>query len=90
MPMIYQHNEGDAVAINSNYAVQSGLNPDKDSIALQKSSPNSPYNNILVARKDNEHSRAIRLLLKALQSKETQQWIKNKYHGAVLPAGNVK
>ncbi|MCL0330041.1 MetQ/NlpA family ABC transporter substrate-binding protein [Apilactobacillus xinyiensis] len=90
MPMIYQHNEGDAVAINSNYAVQSGLNPDKDAIALQKASPNSPYNNILVARKDNQHSRAIKLLMKALQSKDTQQWIKDKYHGAVLPAENVK
>ncbi|WP_105957145.1 MetQ/NlpA family ABC transporter substrate-binding protein [Apilactobacillus quenuiae] len=86
MPLIYNNGEGDAVAINSNYAVQGGLQPDKQSIALQKATKDSPYNNIVVARHNDHNNREIKLLVKALQSKSTQHWINEKYKGAVLPA----
>ncbi|UQS85155.1 MetQ/NlpA family ABC transporter substrate-binding protein [Apilactobacillus apisilvae] len=86
MPLIYNNGEGDAVAINSNYAVQGGLQPYKQAIALQKAQKDSPYNNIVASRYGNRNNREIKLLVKALQSKSTQKWIKDKYKGAVLPA----
>ncbi|WP_455390189.1 MetQ/NlpA family ABC transporter substrate-binding protein [Lactiplantibacillus pentosus] len=83
MPTFYKNNEGDAVVINANYAVQAGLNPKKDAIALEKS--DSPYANIVAARKGDKNKPAIKKLMKALRSKSTQKWIEKKYKGAILP-----
>lgn len=84
MPKLYQSNEGAATVINANYAVQAGLNPSKDSIALEKKS--SPYVNIVAVRKGDKNKAAIKKLMKALQSEKTQNWIKKEYDGGVLPA----
>ncbi|WP_025083226.1 MetQ/NlpA family ABC transporter substrate-binding protein [Latilactobacillus fuchuensis] len=83
MPELLKNNEGTLVAINSNYAVQGGLNPEKDAVALEKQS--SPYANIVAVNKGDQNKPAIKKLVKALKSKSTQTWIKNKWHGAVLP-----
>ena len=83
MPTFYKNNEGDAVVINANYAVQSGLNPKKDAIALEKS--DSPYANIVAVRKGDQNKPAIKKLMKALRSKSTQKWIEKKYKGAIMP-----
>ncbi len=84
MPKLYQSNEGAATVINANYAVQAGLNPPKDSIALEKKS--SPYVNIVAVRKGEKDKPAIKKLMKVLQSSSTQNWIKKEYDGGVLPA----
>lgn len=83
MPTFYKNNEGDAVVINANYAVQAGLNPKKYAIALEKS--DSPYANIVAVRKGDKNKPAIKKLMKALRSKSTQKWIEKKYKGAILP-----
>lgn len=83
MPKLYDANEGDATVINANYAVQAGLNPAKDAIALEKNS--SPYVNIVAVRKGDQKKPAIKKLMKALRSKSTQKWIKKEFKGAVLP-----
>ncbi|GKS81571.1 lipoprotein [Ligilactobacillus pabuli] len=84
MPKLYEANEAAATVINANYAVQAGLDPQKDSIALEKKS--SPYVNIVAVRKGDTKKAAIKKLMKALQSKDTQDWIKKEYKGGVLPA----
>lgn len=84
MPKLYQADEAQATVINANYAVQAGLNPTKDSVALEKKS--SPYVNIVAVRKGDTKKTAIKKLMKALQSKSTQDWIKKEYKGGVLPA----
>ncbi|MHA8110876.1 MetQ/NlpA family ABC transporter substrate-binding protein [Lactobacillaceae bacterium Melli_B4] len=86
LPEIYENGEGDAVAINANYAVQSGLNPKKDAIALQQSSENSPYNNIVAVRNGDQNKASIKKLMKILESKSVQKWIDQHYKGGVLPA----
>ncbi|MFD1421946.1 MetQ/NlpA family ABC transporter substrate-binding protein [Lactiplantibacillus songbeiensis] len=86
MPQFYKNNEGDAVVINANYAVQAGLNPSKDAITLEKS--DSPYANIIAVRKGDQNKPAIKKLMKALRSKSTQTWIKKKYKGAILPVSS--
>lgn len=84
MPKLYESNEAPATVINANYAVQAGLDPQKDSIALEKKS--SPYVNVVAVRKGDTKKAAIKKLMKALQSKDTQDWIKKEYKGGVLPA----
>lgn len=84
MPKLYESNEAAATVINANYAVQAGLNPSKDSIARESDS--SDYANLIAIRKDEKNNKAIKKLVKALQSKSTQEWIKKHFKGAVLPA----
>lgn len=80
----YNNNEGDAVLINGNYALDNGLNPLEDSIALEGSA--SLYVNILVTTKENENNEFIKALISVLQSEEVQDWIETNYGGAVIPA----
>ena len=70
--------------INTNYALEAGLNPAKDALIIE--GPDSPYVNFLVARPDNKDSAAIQKLAKALTSPEVKAFIEKKYSGAVLPA----
>ncbi|NVZ20965.1 MetQ/NlpA family ABC transporter substrate-binding protein [Pseudomonas costantinii] len=70
--------------INTNYALEAGLNPAKDALIIEDSK--SPYVNFLVARPDNKDSDAIQKLAKALTSPEVKAFIDKKYNGAVVPA----
>ena len=70
--------------INTNYALEAGLNPAKDALIIEDAK--SPYVNFLVARPDNKDSDAIQKLAKALTSPEVKAFIEKKYSGAVLPA----
>ena len=70
--------------INTNYALEAGLNPAKDALLIEGA--DSPYVNFLVARPDNKDSVAIQKLAKALTSPEVKAFIAEKYKGAVLPA----
>ncbi|WP_287810262.1 MetQ/NlpA family ABC transporter substrate-binding protein [Pseudomonas sp.] len=70
--------------INTNYALDAGLNPAKDALVIEGA--DSPYVNYLVARPDNKDSDAIKKLAAALTSPEVKEFIAKKYNGAVLPA----
>lgn len=83
LPQIFNNNEGDAVLINSNYAIDAGLNPLKDSIAIEDKE--SPYVNVVAVRKGDETKEEIKALVEVLHSKEIQDFILEKYEGAVVP-----
>jgi D-methionine transport system substrate-binding protein len=83
LPQIYSNGEGDAVLINSNYAIDAGLNPIKDSIALEDKE--SPYVNVIAVRKGDETKKEIKTLVEVLHSKKVQDFILEKYKGAVVP-----
>ncbi|WP_338521648.1 MetQ/NlpA family ABC transporter substrate-binding protein [Pseudomonas batumici] len=70
--------------INTNYALEAGLNPAKDALLIEGA--DSPYVNFLVARPDNKDNAAVQKLAKALTSPEVKAFIAEKYKGAVLPA----
>ncbi|MEX6500523.1 MetQ/NlpA family ABC transporter substrate-binding protein [Pseudomonas zhanjiangensis] len=74
----------DLALINTNYALEAGLNPTQDALVIEGS--DSPYVNILVARPDNKDSAAMQKLAKALNSAEVKAFIEQKYQGAVVPA----
>ncbi|WP_298785227.1 MetQ/NlpA family ABC transporter substrate-binding protein [uncultured Marinococcus sp.] len=85
LPQVYNNGEGDAVFINSNYAIDAELNPQEDAIALESPEDN-PYVNVIAARAEDEDNETIQTLVDVLQSDETQEFIEEEYDGAVIPA----
>lgn len=79
-----QLDEVDFALINTNYAIEAGLNPISDSLFIEDK--DSPYTNMLVARPDNKDSDAIQKLAKALTSDEVKTFIEETYEGALVPA----
>lgn len=83
LPQLYNNDEGDAVLINSNYAIDAGLNPLEDSIAIEDSE--SPYVNIIAVRSGDEENEEIKALIEVLTSKEIQDFILEEWEGSVVP-----
>jgi D-methionine transport system substrate-binding protein len=77
-------NQVDLALINTNYALEAGLNPTEDALVIEGSE--SPYVNILVSREDNKNAPAMQKLAKALHSDAVRDFIAEKYQGAVVPA----
>ena len=72
----------DYAVINSNYDIEAGLNPTKDSLGMEGSS--SAYSNILAVKEGNENEPKILALKAALESKQVADFIAEKYDGAVV------
>ena len=72
----------DYAVINSNYAINAGLNPVKDSLFKEGSS--SAYANILAVKQGNENTDAVKALKAALESKQVADFIAEKYDGSVV------
>ncbi|RNF39104.1 MetQ/NlpA family ABC transporter substrate-binding protein [Planococcus salinus] len=77
-----QLSEVDAAAINTNFAIEAGLNTIKDSILLESSE--SPYVNYLVVREENENDAVLEKLTQAYQSDEVKAFIEEEFKGSVL------
>ena len=56
----------------------------KDSIAIEDAE-NNPYVNIIAVRSGDENKEEIKALVEVLRSKEIQDFILEKYKGAVVP-----
>ncbi|MGO3170231.1 MAG: MetQ/NlpA family ABC transporter substrate-binding protein [Bavariicoccus seileri] len=81
----YQAGEGDAVIINSNFAIDAGLSPIEDSIALEDQ--DSPYANLIAVRPDEKDDPKIKALIEAVQSETVKKYIEDNYKdGSVIPA----
>lgn len=75
----------DAGVINGNYAIEGGLNPAKDALVTEKAAGN-PYANILVVKQGRENDPRVRKLVELLNSPQVEQFIKDTFKGAVVPA----
>lgn len=73
----------DISTINANFALEADYNPLEDALVLEGSS--SPYVNILVSRPDNKDAEAIQKLAAALTTEKVEEFILEKYDGAVVP-----
>ena len=80
LPNILQ--DVDYAVINTNYAIPAGLNPLKDSLAIEGSE--SAYVNILACKAGNETSDKIKALAAALSSQQVADYITEKYQGAAV------
>ena len=80
LPTVLQ--DVDYAVINSNYALDAGLNPIKNALAVEGSS--SAYSNILAVKEGNENTDKIKALKAALESQQIADYIADKYDGAVI------
>ena len=74
----------DLALINTNYALEAKLDPEKDALVIEGS--DSPYVNILVARPDDKDSADMKKLVDALHTPQVKAFINEKYKGAIVPA----
>lgn len=72
----------DYAVINSNYALDGGLNPAADSLGIEGSF--SAYGNILAVKEGRENEPLIKALLAAMESQQVADYIADKYDGAVI------
>lgn len=74
----------DLALINTNYALDAGLNPARDALVIEDK--NSPYVNFVVGLDAERNDPKVRKLVEALRSEDVRHFLIDHYHGAVLPA----
>ncbi|NHC39327.1 MetQ/NlpA family ABC transporter substrate-binding protein [Bacillus sp. MM2020_1] len=79
----FDSGEGDAVVINTNYALEGGIDIEKYGIAFE--GDDVVPANLVVVRSEDKNRKEIKTLVEVLQSKEIQDFILDKYKGAVVP-----
>ncbi len=79
--------EVDFSVINSNYALDAGLDPTKDALSSEdaQSDAAQAYTNIIAVKEGRENDEAIKALVAALQSDEIKAFIETTYKGSVVP-----
>lgn len=76
-------NQVDLALINTNYALEAGLNPSADALIIE--GKDSPYVNILVVKEGQENNPDLLKLIEVLKSPQVSEFIQTKYQGAVAP-----
>jgi D-methionine transport system substrate-binding protein len=79
----FESGEGDAVVINTNYALEGGIDIGKYGIAFEGNDVVPA--NLVVVRSEDKNRKEIKSLIEVLQSKEIKDFILEKYKGAVVP-----
>ena len=77
----------DASAINTNYALEAGLNPIKDSIVIEGN--DSPYANVIVTRTQDKDAPWVKTLVESYHYDSIREFIETKYEGSVLPVFKI-
>jgi D-methionine transport system substrate-binding protein len=72
----------DASAINTNYALSAGLQPNRDAIAQEAAK--SPYVNLIAVREQDQGKPWVAKLVKLYQSEEIRKFVQTEFKGAVL------
>jgi D-methionine transport system substrate-binding protein len=78
--------EVDLAIINSNFALQGGLNPAEDSLASEDAASEAAqtFANIIVVKEGSEENAAVLALIEALQSDAVREFIETTYAGSVV------
>lgn len=79
--------EVDIAVINGNYALEAGLDVNKDAFFAEDKNANNlkERKNVLAVKEGTENSEKIKDLTEALTSKEVKDFIEKEYKGAVVP-----
>jgi len=72
----------DAAAVNTNFAIEAGLDPAKDPIARE--SAESPYANIIAVRAEDKDKPWVAALVKAYRSPEVKAFVDEKFKKTVV------
>lgn len=73
----------DAAVINTNYALEAGLNPLEDSLVME--GEESPYANVVAVRTADLDDPALKKLAEVITRPEVRDFIVNEYGGAIVP-----
>jgi D-methionine transport system substrate-binding protein len=79
----FESGEGDAVVINTNYALEGGIDIGKYGIAFE--GDDIVPANLVVVRSEDQDREEIKTLVEVLQSDEIKKFLEEKYQGAVIP-----
>ncbi|WP_119256483.1 MetQ/NlpA family ABC transporter substrate-binding protein [Shinella zoogloeoides] len=74
----------DAAVINTNYAMEAGLHPKTDAIAMEGSE--SPYANVIVVRRADKDAPWVKTLVEAYHDDSIKAFINDEFKGALIPA----
>ncbi|HLU80011.1 MAG TPA: MetQ/NlpA family ABC transporter substrate-binding protein [Burkholderiaceae bacterium] len=74
----------DLALINTNYALEAGLNPTADALFIE--GEDSPYANLVATTAAKKDDARVQKLVKALQTDEVREFIKSQYKGSIVPA----
>ena len=79
--------EVDLSVINSNFAMEGGMNPATDSLASEDADSEAAqtFANIIAVKEGHENDPAILALVEALQSETAKTFMEETYQGAVVP-----
>ncbi|MGF9563242.1 MetQ/NlpA family ABC transporter substrate-binding protein [Neorhizobium sp. JUb45] len=72
----------DAAVINTNYAMEAGLNPKKDAIAIE--GEKSPYANVIVVRTADKDASWAKTLVESYHDESIRKFINDEYKGALI------
>jgi len=75
----------DAAVVNTDWALKSGLKPDKDRIAQEPLADN-PYRNFIAVKAGHENDSWVKTLVASYQNDDVKQALAKVYHGTGLPA----
>ena len=78
--------EVDLSVINSNFAMEGGMNPATDSLASEDADSEAAqtFATIIAVKEGHENDPAIQALVKAMQSDKVKEYIEKTYSGAVV------
>ncbi|WP_026673577.1 MetQ/NlpA family ABC transporter substrate-binding protein [Alkalihalobacterium bogoriense] len=79
----FENGEGDAVVINTNYALEGGVDIEKYGIAFEGADVLQP--NLIVVRSEDKDRPEFQTLVEVLRSEEIVNFINETYNGAVIP-----
>ncbi|HLR52255.1 MAG TPA: MetQ/NlpA family ABC transporter substrate-binding protein [Candidatus Avamphibacillus sp.] len=85
LPEIYENEEDTLVVINTNYAINAGLNPLEDALFIE--GEESPYVNVIAVKAEDKDNETLNTLVDVLHSQEIQDFMIEEYEGAVVPVG---
>ncbi|MGX5722256.1 MetQ/NlpA family ABC transporter substrate-binding protein [Shinella zoogloeoides] len=74
----------DAAVINTNYAMEAGLHPKTDAIAMEGSE--SPYANVIVVRRADKDAPWVKTLVEAYHDDSIKAFINDEFKGALIPS----
>ncbi|MFD2238903.1 MetQ/NlpA family ABC transporter substrate-binding protein [Aureimonas populi] len=73
-----------AAAINTNYALEAGLDPQEDAIAREEAQ--SPYVNVIAVRSEDAEAEWLKSLIAAYHSDEVKAFVEETFKGSVIAA----
>jgi D-methionine transport system substrate-binding protein len=73
----------DAAAINTNYAVDAGIDPTS---AILREDPKGPYVNVIAVREQDRDAPWVATLIEAYHSDEVRAFVEDRFGGVVLPS----